>query len=56
MFDLYVPIADYWMFIDNSKTPFEIIAEGQKVNEVIKNELIWKTLKKIYYGNKRANR
>ena len=39
------------MFIDNSKSPFDILADGQKDYENIKNELIWKNLKKEYYGN-----
>jgi len=51
MFNLYIPIADYWMFIDNSKTPFEILADGQGETEVVKNKLIWKKLKNEYYGN-----
>jgi len=51
MFNLYIPIADYWMFIDNSKTPFEILAEGQGEKEVVKNEMIWNKLKNKYYGN-----
>ena len=51
MFNLYIPIADYWMFIDNSKTPFEILAEGQGEKEAVKNEMIWNKLKNKYYGN-----
>lgn len=51
MFNLYIPIADYWMFIDNSKTPFEILAEGQRNKEVVKNKMIWNKLKNKYYGN-----
>ena len=51
MFNLYIPIADYWMFIDNSKTSFEILADGQGENEVVKNKLIWDKLKNEYYGN-----
>ena len=51
MFNLYIPIADYWMFIDNSKTPFEILADGQGENEIVKNKLIWNKLKSEYYGN-----
>ena len=51
MFNLYIPIADYWMFIDNSKTPFEILTDGQREIEVVKNELIWDKLKSKYYGN-----
>ena len=51
MFNLYIPITDYWMFIDNSETPFEILAEGQKEIEIVKNDLIWNKLKSEYYGN-----
>ena len=50
MFNLYIPISDYWMFIDNSKTPFKIIADGQKKFENIKEHEIWNNLKKQYYG------
>ena len=55
MFNLYIPIADYWMFIDNSKTPFEILADGQGEKEIVKNKLIWNKLKSEYYGNKGTN-
>ena len=51
MFNLYIPITDYWMFIDNSETPFGILADGQKEIEVVKNDLIWNKLKSEYYGN-----
>lgn len=30
LFRMYVPISDYWILIDNSVDPFEIIAEGNK--------------------------
>jgi hypothetical protein len=39
------------MFIDNSETPFEILADAQKEIEVVKNDLIWNKLKSEYYGN-----
>jgi len=51
MFNLYIPVADYWMFIDNSKSPFGILADGAKNIENIKNEMMWINLKKEYYGN-----
>ena len=50
MFNLYIPIANYWMFIDNSKTSFEILAEGQEKGEIVNNEIIWSKLKSEYYG------
>ena len=51
MFNLYIPVADYWMFIDNSKSPFNILADGSKNAKNIKNKMIWTNLKKEYYGN-----
>jgi len=30
LFGLYMDKCDYWLLIDNSKTPFEVIAEGEK--------------------------
>jgi len=51
MFNLYIPIADYWMFIDNSETPFEVLADGQREIKVVKNKLIWNKLKNEYHGN-----
>lgn len=51
MFNLYIPIADYWMLINNSNSPFEIIAEGSKSNLSLKNNTTWDYLKKLYHGN-----
>lgn len=34
LFSLYTPITDYWMVIDNSVNPFQLIVEGKK-NKVI---------------------
>jgi predicted ABC-type ATPase len=51
MFNLYIPVVDYWMFIDNSKSPFDILADGQQNSENIMNKQIWINLKKEYYGN-----
>ena len=28
LFNLYLPITDYWMIIDNTEKPFKLIAEG----------------------------
>lgn len=33
LFSLYTPISDYWILIDNSSIPFEIVAEGNR-NEI----------------------
>lgn len=36
LFNIYLPITDYWILIDNTTDPFEIIAEGNqnKVNSI----------------------
>jgi predicted ABC-type ATPase len=44
MYSLYIPIADYWMFIDNSKSPFEVIADGEKSKKNIVNNKKWSDL------------
>jgi predicted ABC-type ATPase len=39
---LFIPICDYWLIIDNSLQPFQIIAEGSKKNTIeIKNQQIF---------------
>ena len=46
LFELYMPICDYWMITDNSLSPMEIIAKGFKNRErYIDNEIIYNKLK-----------
>ena len=51
MFNLYIPIADYWMFIDNSSALFNVIAEGSEDTISINNSFIWNKLKEDNHGN-----
>ncbi|MEN9918122.1 MAG: hypothetical protein RL662_558 [Bacteroidota bacterium] len=30
LFNLYTPIADYWLVVNNSDNPFSLVAEGKK--------------------------
>lgn len=40
--NMYIPICDYWLIIDNSKPPFQIIAEGYSTKNIeIKNHHIY---------------
>lgn len=32
LFRMYIPVSDYWILIDNSTDPFEVIAEGNKTS------------------------
>jgi predicted ABC-type ATPase len=42
LLDLYIPVCDYWILINNSENPFKVIAEGLKDTELdIKDRLIW---------------
>jgi predicted ABC-type ATPase len=48
LFKLYVPICGYWLIIDNSEPPFQIIAEGFKTNNIeIYNQIIYNQIVKI---------
>ena len=48
LFQLYIPVCDYWMLFNNSKTPSELIAEGYGENDFqIKNISTFETIKKL---------
>ncbi|MEX2231914.1 MAG: zeta toxin family protein [Cyclobacteriaceae bacterium] len=49
-YELYLPIVDSWMLIDNSGEPYQIIAEGNSNDIHITNAKIWEKLKSKYYG------
>ena len=43
----YIPVSDYWMVVDNSYGPMQLIAEGLKDNGIeIKDNETWKLLNK----------
>ncbi|MEI7421900.1 MAG: zeta toxin family protein [Prolixibacteraceae bacterium] len=45
---LYLPICDYWLIIDNSEPPFQIIAEGIKTENIeINNQIIYNQIVKL---------
>lgn len=48
LFNLYIPICDYWMIFNNSNPAIELIAEGNfNSNLKIENNSIFETLKSI---------
>src|SRR5680860_264019 len=51
-FELYIPLVDNWMFINNSGEPYEIIAEGSIDGIEIANNELWDNLKNEYYGKR----
>ncbi len=45
LFELYLPISDYWLIADNSMSPMQIIAKGFKRDKIeILNPVIYKKL------------
>ena len=51
-FQLYLPIVDSWMFIDNSGDTYEIIAEGTSGSTTVTNKPLWNRIKKEDDDNK----
>ena len=50
LFQLYMPVVDKWILVDNSNENFEFIAEGAEDELVIRSEKKWSNLKNEYYG------
>ncbi|MEI8272943.1 MAG: zeta toxin family protein [Paludibacter sp.] len=50
-FNIFEPIVDEWMFIDNSGEPYEILAESNNSNIEIENEKVWNFLIQKYKKN-----
>jgi len=48
-FNLYIPVVDNWMFVDNSGSEYYIIAEGGNGTLKINDTEIWTKLKDEYY-------
>ena len=46
LFNLYMPICDYWMITDNSLSPMEVIAKGFKNGDrYVDNRIVYNKLK-----------
>jgi predicted ABC-type ATPase len=51
LFNLYIPVSDYWMIIDNSENPFKFIAEGDSdKKKQIHDGDTWAKINYIVYG------
>jgi hypothetical protein len=47
---LIIPVCDYWIVINNSVNPFQLVAEGMFDGEMeIKEETVWKQIKNSIY-------
>lgn len=51
LFELYIPIVDKWMLVDNSSESFEFVAEGTGTELIIRSEEKWAYLNRDNYGN-----
>ena len=51
LFNLYIPIVDKWILLNNSEASFHVIAEGTHKDLIVKNKEIWNLLKSKYNGN-----
>lgn len=50
LLDNFIPLADFWLLVDNSREYPEIICEGIKDVELkVFNEQIWNTIRQIHY-------
>jgi predicted ABC-type ATPase len=50
LINLYIPVCDYWILINNSENPFKIVAEGLKNTELdIKDNLAWDKINRQYH-------
>jgi predicted ABC-type ATPase len=53
LFELYTPVSDYWIIVNNSNPNLELIAEGNYENiERIENNRIFEIIKNENYDNK----
>ena len=45
LFEIYMPIVDYWMIIDNAENPRKIVAKKNGDDVTIYNQSIFNTIK-----------
>ncbi len=50
LIDIYIPIVDRWILVDNSGEEFHIIAQGDQSELEVKNEQTWSKIKARNYG------
>ena len=49
-FNIYMPLVDRWILVDNSDKKFVLIARGSGVELKIENEITWNQLNSMYHG------
>lgn len=51
LFDIYIPIVNRWILVDNSGMEFQIIAQGNEAEVIIKDDLAWGNINTEGYGD-----
>ncbi|NGM65472.1 zeta toxin family protein, partial [Sphingobacterium sp. SGR-19] len=51
LLNIYLPICDRWLVLDNMDLTPEIIAQKDEFGEVVVNDEIWSRIYADYYGN-----
>jgi len=51
LLNIYLPLCDRWLVLDNMDLTPEIIAQKDEFGEVIVNDEIWSRINADYYGN-----
>lgn len=49
-FELFLPLIDNWLFVDNSGDRYEIIAEGSVSETIVHDQLAWASIQEKYNG------
>lgn len=52
LLNLYLPICDRWMIMDNMDLVPEILAQKDEFGEVVVNSEIWSNINACYYGKR----
>lgn len=47
-FNIFRPIVNEWMFIDNSGEPYQLIAQKTKANDKVYIDNVWNDLNMVY--------
>jgi len=50
LFDIYIPIVNRWILVDNSGKEFKIVAQGNGSRTIVRNKEIWNEFETKKYG------
>ena len=50
-FNIYAPVCDKWMLVDNSKNEFQIVAEGTRKGTTVRNRKLYKQIQETTHDS-----